>query len=88
MKCAVTFSLRSDIEGLAMIRLHGPRLFALLAVVLFAAPAFAHPGHGIDGSSNSLTHYVTEPAHLGPVILAAVAGITAAAFVAWYRRRA
>lgn len=59
-----------------------------LAAFAFSAPAFAHPGHGPDGGSHRLTHYLTEPQHLAPVGLAAFAGVAAAALVAWYRRRA
>jgi len=61
-------------------------LFASLALAL-TAPAFAHPGHGKDGGSHELTHYFTEPEHLAPVGLAALAGVAAAAFVVWYRRK-
>lgn len=72
-----------------MSRLHRLRSTVTgLAIVLTAAPVLAHPGHGRDGGSHELTHYVTEPAHLAPVGLAALAGVAAAAFVVWYRRRA
>ena len=71
-----------------MIRLHGLRVIALLVVALATLPAFAHPGHGRDGGSNSLTHYATEPAHVAPVVLAAVAGAAVAALIIWLRRRA
>lgn len=53
-----------------------------------STPAFAHPGHGMDGGSHAVTHYLTEPAHLAPLALAAVAGVAAAGFVAWVRRKA
>ncbi len=71
-----------------MIRLHGPRVFALLTVMFCALPAFAHPGHGRDGGSHQLLHYVTEPMHIAPVTLAMVAGVAAAGIVAWFRKRA
>jgi hypothetical protein len=59
-----------------------------VAAALLASPAFAHPGHGRDSGSYELTHYLTEPQHLAPVGLAALAGVAAAMLVAWYRRRA
>lgn len=62
--------------------------FAAAAFASTAAPALAHPGHGKDGGSHELTHYVTEPAHVAPLGLAALAGVAAAAFVVWYRRKA
>jgi hypothetical protein len=62
-------------------------LLTTLAVT-FAAPALAHPGHGKDGGSHELVHYLSEPVHLAPVGLAALAGIAAAGLVVWYRRRA
>ncbi|MBA3312184.1 MAG: hypothetical protein M3552_13755 [Planctomycetota bacterium] len=71
-----------------MIRLHGPRLLALFAVVFASLPAFAHPGHGKDGGSNELVHYATEPVHVAPFAFAALAGVAAAALVAWFRRKA
>ena len=43
--------------------------------------------NGKDGGSHELTHYFTEPEHLAPVALAALAGVAAAAFVVWYRRK-
>jgi len=70
-----------------MIRLHGPRVLALLVVALATIPAIAHPGHGKDGGSNSLTHYATEPVHVAPVVLALVAGVAVAALIIWLRRR-
>lgn len=71
-----------------MIRLHGPRVIALLVVALATLPAFAHPGHGRDGGSNSLTHYATEPVHVAPMILAVLAGVATAGLIIWLRRRA
>ena len=64
------------------------RLAAFLAALVLAVPAFAHPGHGKDGGSHELTHYLSEPEHLAPLGLAALAGVAAAAFVVWYRRKA
>lgn len=62
--------------------------FAFSAVaILMAAPALAHPGHGKGGGSHELVHYSTEPAHIAPVVVAAVAGIATAGLVAWYRRK-
>ena len=64
------------------------RLAVASTAALLTAPALAHPGHGKDGGSHELTHYFTEPEHLAPVGLAALAGVAAAAFVVWYRRKA
>lgn len=54
----------------------GRRLAYFLGVALLASDtAFAHPGHGADGGDFSLTHYLTEPAHLlfvVPVMLVAL----------------
>jgi hypothetical protein len=75
-------------KGTDMIRLHGPRVMALLVVALATLPAFAHPGHGRDGGSNSLTHYATEPVHIAPVVFALVAGAAMAGLIIWLRRKA
>lgn len=64
------------------------RAFLTALTTVLAAPAFAHPGHGKDGGSHEVTHYLTEPMHVAPLAMAAIAGIAAAAFVAWYRRKA
>jgi hypothetical protein len=40
-------------------------LAASTAFLAFAAVAHAHPGHGEPGDDFSLTHYATEPMHLG-----------------------
>jgi hypothetical protein len=53
--------------------------------VLAAAPAFAHPGHGVDGSSNTLLHYIATPEHAG---IALVAVLVAAGLFMFARRRA
>ena len=52
---------------------------ASTASLAIAAVAHAHPGHGEPGDDFSLTHYATEPVHLGVGIClfcAAVAMIT------------
>jgi hydrogenase/urease accessory protein HupE len=49
-----------------------------------AGRAFAHPGHGLDGGSFGLLHYVTEPLHLG---LGLALALLATASVAVVRRR-
>lgn len=71
-----------------MVRLHVPRVMALLIVALAAVPAFAHPGHGRDGGSNSIMHYATEPVHVAPVVFAALAGIAVTGLIVWLRRKA
>ena len=40
-------------------------LAASIASFAFASLAHAHPGHGEPGDDFSLTHYLTEPLHLG-----------------------
>jgi hypothetical protein len=48
------------------------RLFALCAVLLLpCAPAVAHPGHGATDST-TVAHYLLEPVHAAPVVVAAV----------------
>ena len=48
--------------------------------------AVAHPGHGHDGGSFSLLHYLTEPLHfLQGVLLAA--GVVGVALVVMRRRK-
>ncbi len=71
-----------------MMRHFGFRAGLTALVVALTSPTFAHPGHGTDGGSHELTHYFTEPEHLAPVGLAVLAGVAAAGFVAWYRRKA
>jgi len=43
----------------------------LVAALLPASFATAHPGHGKSGEGDTLEHYLTEPVHL----LAAAAGL-------------
>ena len=39
---------------------------ALAAFVLFSTSvAHAHPGHGVDGGSWSLVHFLSDPLHVG-----------------------
>ncbi len=38
--------------------------FLLVACMLFATSASAHPGHGVPGSGFSLAHHLTEPLHV------------------------
>ena len=70
-----------------MTRLLGSCVSFTVAIVLTAGSAFAHPGHGRDGGSHELTHYFSEPEHLGPVGLAVLGGVAAAGLVAWVRRK-
>jgi len=48
----------------------------LLAIALITGRAAAHPGHGADGGSFRLLHYLTEPVHVGVGVLI-VLGIAA-----------
>jgi hypothetical protein len=34
-----------------------------------ASVVLAHPGHGTIGENHSLVHYLTEPAHVVPMII-------------------
>jgi hypothetical protein len=45
---------------------------ALPLLVLLSAPLHAHPGHGTDGGSHSLTHYLFESPHSLPWLLLGV----------------
>jgi hypothetical protein len=49
--------------------------------LLAAAPALAHPGHGLGGGSASWLHYATDPLHVAPLAAAV------AALVLWRRAR-
>ncbi|MBK9388235.1 MAG: hypothetical protein IPN34_25735 [Planctomycetes bacterium] len=45
---------------------------ALPLFVLLAAPLHAHPGHGADGGSHSLQHYLFESPHSLPWLMLGV----------------
>ncbi len=60
---------------------HRLTTFAALAVTTLAT-ANAHPGHGEPGQA----HYVTEPTHVVPVMLAASVTLVVVAAVALWRR--
>lgn len=65
-----TFSGRTS--GFALLR-------CLAIVATLAQVAQAHPGHGLDGGSFSLTHYLSSPLHwLGMLALTlmAAAGVS------------
>lgn len=49
------------------------RAFAALPL-LTASAAGAHPGHGVEGGSWSLVHFLSDPLHLG-FALAVVLGL-------------
>ena len=46
-------------------------------LLALAHAAAAHPGHGLEGGSESWLHYATEPLHVGPIALVAVALVVA-----------
>lgn len=52
------------------------------SLVMAASAAAAHPGHGLGGDASGWLHYLTEPLHVAPLALAAVAGV-----LVWRRRR-
>jgi len=53
------------------------------AALSIANAAAAHPGHGLDGGSSHWLHYASDPLHVAPLAL----GALALAF-AWRRWRA
>jgi hypothetical protein len=66
---------------------------ASIVSLAFSTAASAHPGHGEPGDDFSLTHYATEPMHLGAgfgLLLAAVVaiGLLRAAYVRRRRQQA
>jgi hypothetical protein len=52
---------------------------------LAAGSAMAHPGHGAATGSTSLAHYLSEPVHVAPLLLAIAAAF---ALARWRTRRA
>ena len=47
------------------------RQLALVAIIMSMIPAsvaIAHPGHGHNGGTYNLVHYLTEPVHLATVL--------------------
>ena len=40
----------------------------LVADMLFATRASAHPGHGVSGSGFNLAHHLTEPLHVFMIV--------------------
>ena len=61
-----------------------PALVTFAAALLLASPAVAHPGHGLGGGSYHWLHYLTDPIHVAPFALAALALL----FAVRARRRA
>ncbi|MDH3718773.1 MAG: hypothetical protein OES79_11695 [Planctomycetota bacterium] len=52
-----------------------------------ASVALAHPGHGTGGENHSLVHYLTEPAHVVPMLgLFVGAAFVILCFRGWVRR--
>ena len=58
--------IRARVSGFAV---------ALLGV---ASAASAHPGHGLDGGSDSWLHYLSDPFHVAPLALCALTLVLAA----------
>ena len=48
-------------------------LAPLVSVFVVASQAAAHPGHGLGGGSYHWLHYLTDPLHVAPVALGALA---------------
>lgn len=57
-------------------------LGAASAALLVAGAAGAHPGHGLGGGSFGALHYLSEPLHVAPLALLALA-----VALAWRRLR-
>jgi len=45
----------------------------LIFVIAMPIVGFSHPGHGNTDDGNTVSHYLTSPMHLLPVILCAIA---------------
>ncbi len=62
----------------------GTRPVLLSAAAFFvASSAAAHPGHGLGGGSAHWLHYLSEPLHVAPLAVAALALVFG---LAWRRR--
>ena len=48
-------------------------LVSFTAALVLASPAAAHPGHGLGGGSYHWLHYLTDPLHVAPWAVAALA---------------
>ncbi len=58
---------------------------ATSAVLTIAKGAEAHPGHGTGGGGYALSHYLTDPLHIGIEAAALVAALISV--LLWFRRR-
>lgn len=45
---------------------------SLFAMIAFSNVANAHSGHGHPGDGNGITHYLTSPIHVLPILFAAI----------------
>jgi len=50
------------------------KLLFLFVTLAATSAAFAHPGHGTTGGF-TIMHYITEPVHAIPLLIAIVLGI-------------
>jgi hydrogenase/urease accessory protein HupE len=48
-------------------------VLAMSTLLALVVPAGAHPGHGYDGGTYSLTHHLSEPIHVAGIL--AVLGV-------------
>lgn len=66
---------------------HVPYLLAvtIMSLGLSAAPAAAHPGHGLESYGVGLAHFLLQPSHGGIAVVVAL--VLVAASVAIKRRR-
>ena len=60
---------------------------ALMTMLLFRFQASAHPGHGWNGGSYGLIHYLTEAEHAGTAAGLLLGCVGAAALFLWFRKR-
>ena len=63
---------------------HRPWILTTFAgALVLASQAAAHPGHGLGGGSTHWLHYLSDPLHLAPFAVGALA-----IALAWRRRSA
>ena len=61
-------------------------IFTFFAMIASASAAFAHEGHGHPAHQEGVTHYVVNPSHAVPVILAIAIAVVAGILIRRGRR--
>jgi hypothetical protein len=78
-------------EARAMSRERWMGFVLTMLLSLGATPVLAHPGHGADGGSSALLHYLIDPLHLGErgllILLAATLWIASPRIALWLKNR-